>query len=403
MALSPARERANLWVISAAQFLTLAGMTAILPLIPLYLPQLGVSDPTSVKYWTGALASAPFVVAVFATPVWGIAGDRIGHKPMVVRAVAGIAVAAIGMGVASTPFELLGWRAVQGAVSGVFPAAVALVSALTPEERIGSALGVLQGARTAGGLAGPFVGGVITDLVGVRPLFFLAGGLSVVATIVCYLVIEEERKPHPSSAVRSHHDDVRLIDLMRARSTLGMLALMVAFQVTLMTSYPTFALFVAHLGVAPGAVATTTGLLFAASGFPALLTAPYWGRLADRFGFMPLIILSLIATGAATALVGLVGDRLARIFVLRALAGVSLAGFTPLAFAWMGAKVTAAARGRMAGLGSTAMMLGNVIGPPLGSWLAVHVGLAATFYVPGLGLLLSGLALGAGYMISGRA
>ncbi|HYC21599.1 MAG TPA: MFS transporter, partial [Candidatus Bathyarchaeia archaeon] len=95
--------------------------------------------------------------------------------------------------------------------------------------------------------------------------------------------------------------------------------------------------------------------------------------------------------------------RLARIFVLRALAGVSLAGFTPLAFAWMGAKVTAAARGRMAGLGSTAMMLGNVIGPPLGSWLAVHVGLAATFYVPGLGLLLSGLVLGAGYLVIGRA
>src|SRR5215470_15829534 len=103
MAHSRARERANLWVISAAQFLTLAGMTAILPLIPLYLRQIGVADPDAVKYWTGALASAPFVVAVFATPIWGIAGDRLGHKPMVVRAVAGIAIATIGMGFASPP------------------------------------------------------------------------------------------------------------------------------------------------------------------------------------------------------------------------------------------------------------------------------------------------------------
>src|SRR5262249_53095128 len=151
---------------------TLAGMTAILPLIPLYLRQIGVADPDSVKYWTGALASAPFVVAVFATPVWGVAGDRLGHKPMVVRAVAGIAIATIGMGFSSTPVEILGWRGLQGALSGVFPAAVALISALTPEERIGSALGVLQSARTAGGLTGPFLGGVLADLFGLRSLFF---------------------------------------------------------------------------------------------------------------------------------------------------------------------------------------------------------------------------------------
>src|SRR5215831_18538055 len=230
MALSPARERANLWVISAAQFLTLAGMTAILPLIPLYLQQIGVSDPDAVKYWTGALASAPLVVAVFATPIWGIAGDRLGHKPMVVRAVAGIAVATIGMGVSTTPLELLGWRGLQGALSGVFPAAVALISALTPEERIGSALGVLQSARTAGGLTGPFLGGVLADLLGMRALFFVAGAISAVTTIACYAIIEEEPRKsrhhdHPTGAAGSpahaadrgsaHTAEIRLIDLMQ--------------------------------------------------------------------------------------------------------------------------------------------------------------------------------------------
>ena len=45
------------------------------------------------------------------------------------------------------------------------------------------------------------------------------------------------------------------------------------------------------------------------------------------------------------------------------------------------------------GLGSTAMMVGNVIGPLLGGWLAVHVGLAATFWVPGALVAAVGLAL----------
>ena len=56
-------ERANLWVVCAAQFLTLAGMTAILPLIPLYLQHIGVTERDAVRYWTGILGSAPFIVA----------------------------------------------------------------------------------------------------------------------------------------------------------------------------------------------------------------------------------------------------------------------------------------------------------------------------------------------------
>jgi MFS family permease len=67
-----------------------------------------------------------------------------------------------------------------------------------------------------------------------------------------------------------------------------------------------------------------------------------------------------------------------------------------LSFEWISQRGPATARGRMAGLASTAMMVGNVMGPALGGWLAVHVGLAATFFVPGamLSVLGTGLLLG---------
>ena len=120
---APRHERANLWVICAAQFLTLGGMTAVLPLIPLYLQQIGVTDRATLKYWTGAIGSAPFAVAVFFTPVWGALADRVGYKPMVVRSVFGIALATFGMGFSTTPVTLLLWRGVQGAVAPLFEAA----------------------------------------------------------------------------------------------------------------------------------------------------------------------------------------------------------------------------------------------------------------------------------------
>ena len=394
MSTEPRTERANLWIVCAAQFLTLAGMTAILPLIPLYLQHIGVVERDAVRYWTGILGSAPFIVAVFATPVWGAFADRVGHKPMVVRSVFGIAIATVGMGFAGSPLALLGWRGLQGAVSGVFPAAVALLSSSTPPERVGRALAVLQSARAAGSLCGPLIGGVLADLLGMRFLFFGVGGLAAVTALLCAFVLHEPARA--SAAGRGEAGRaVSQRDLLTDRPTLAMLVLLVLFQVMIMSSWPSLALFVEKLGVARDSVATTTGLVIFVAGVPAMFISTAWARLGTRFGVEPMMLTSLVLSGVAYAAVGFLVHRVETLFVLRLLSGVALAGFVPLAFHWMGMRAPESARGRMAGLASTAMMIGNVIGPLLGGWLAVHVDLAATFYVPGTALALIGVAFAA--------
>jgi hypothetical protein len=75
------------------------------------------------------------------------------------------------------------------------------------------------------------------------------------------------------------------------------------------------------------------------------------------------LVASLIATGLANIAVGS-SARLAPVFVLRALAGLAMAGFVPLAFEWMNGQ-TPPARRPMAGLGSTAMM-GATLQPLIG-------------------------------------
>lgn len=387
---SPSRqERLNLWATCAAQFLTLAGMTAVLPLLPLYLQHIGITDRVALKYWTGALGAAPFAVAVFATPVWGALGDRVGYKPMVVRSVFGLALSTAGMGVSSTPLALLGWRAVQGAVSGVFPAAVAMVSAMTPERRVGRSLALLQAARAGGALCGPLIGGVLADLVGIRGLFFGVGALAAGAGAACALLIAEPRHARPAAMP----DAANWRTMLAARPVLAMLALLMLFQASVMCSWPTLALYVAQLGVEREAVATTTGVVVFAAGLPAMLMATVWSRWGRRVGPLAALTVSLLLSGAANLAMGLAAG-LPAVLALRACAGAGVAGFVPLTFEWMNARAPEGARGRMAGLGSTAMMIGNVIGPLLGGWLAVHVGLAATFWFPGallgtIGVLLS--------------
>lgn len=381
------QERLDLWATCAVQFLTLAGMTAVLPLIPLYLQEIGVSDRATLKYWTGAIGAAPFAVAVFATPVWGALADRLGHKPMVVRSAFGIALTTIGMGFSSTPLALLGWRAVQGVVSGVFPAAVGLISARTPEARLGRALAVLQSARAAGALCGPVAGGLLADLLGMRGLFLGVGAVAIAAGFACALVIAS---PPPSAAHHASEGGPGWRAVLATPGLFGLLVLLVVFQAGIMCSWPTLALFVESLGVARDAVATTTGVVVFAAGLPATLTATLWARWGRRIGPGRALVVSLVLTGACSIAVGLAG-RLPLVLVLRIGSGIAMAGFVPLVFEAMNARVAAGARGRVAGLGSTAMMIGNVFGPLLGGWLAVHAGIGATFWAPGIVLAAVGL------------
>lgn len=391
MANAPRADRANLWAVCTAQFLTLGGMTAILPLLPLYLQQIGVTDRDAVRYWTGILGSAPFLVAVFATPVWGAFADRVGHKPMVVRSVFGIAIATIGMGFSRTPLALLGCRALQGAVSGVFPAAVALLSATTPEARVGRALAILHSARAAGGLSGPFVGGVLADLFGMRQLFFGVGALATATGLLCALVLVEPRHEHAETRTAAARR-VRIRELVRDRGTLSVLVLLVVFQVMVMASWPGLALFVEKIGVPRDAVATTTGLVIFVAGLPAMLVATLWARVGGRIGVETAMLASLVLGGLGYTAVGFFARRVEVLLALRLLSGLAMAGFVPLAFQAMTIRAPQHARGRMAGLGSTAMMVGNVIGPLLGGWLGVHLELAATFWVPGVAVVLLGCA-----------
>ncbi len=384
----PSHERANLWVVCAAQFTCLAGMTAVLPLLPLYLQKIGVDGHDTLRYWTGALSAAPFAIAMFATPMWGALADRIGHKPMVVRSVIGIAIATAGMGFAQTPIELLGWRGVQGAVSGVFPAAVGLLTTLTPEARVGRALAVLQATRSAAVLCGPLMGGVLADVVGIRPLFLGVGAIALAMAAVCVLVLDE-RDGAPASATSLPQPRWR--DLLRQRSVLGMLAVVLTYQITVMASWPTMALFVERLGVERDAVATMTGVVMFAQGLPSMLLATTWVRLVPRFGLGRILGVSIIVSGLTNLAVGVV-PNIESVLVLRCLSGVAMAGFIPLSFQWLNGYAPENARGRMAGISSTAMMQGNVVGSVAGAWLSVEVGLAATFWVPGVLLTLTGLA-----------
>ena len=111
------------------------------------------------------------------------------------------------------------------------------------------------------------------------------------------------------------------------------------------------------------------GLLIAVYSFMQLLFAPVWGRISDRVGRRPVLLLSL--AGSAVSYLLLAGAwSLAVLFVARVLAGVAGANI-PVAQAYIADVTDEANRARGMGMIGAAFGLGMVIGPAIGGALSL--------------------------------
>ena len=113
----------------------------------------------------------------------------------------------------------------------------------------------------------------------------------------------------------------------------------------------------------------TVGALFASFSVAQLLCAPVWGRLSDRVGRKPLLVLSLAGTAAGSLLTGLAGS-LPLLFAGRVVDGVSGASVS-VAHAAAADLAPPGQRARMFGLLGAAFGVGFVAGPTIGALAAL--------------------------------
>lgn len=376
--------RRNLYLLWAILFAAFIGLSLILPFVPLYVRTLGVSDPAEVMRWSGLLLSGPFMVSFLVTPLWGALGDRYGQKLMVVRALIGSALAYVGMALAASVGGLFAWRLALGAVSGFLAAGMALVSVTAPDDERGYALGLLQSVIPAAGLIGPVFGGVLADLIGYRAIFLSVSVVCFIGGVLAAVFLTEPRTTvHVGQRVSVR---ANLLTAWRHPGLRRALMAIVASQTLTTTLQPIFVLFVEQLGVEARLLSTTTGTLFAATGLTALVAGPWWGRRGDRLGYRRAVRWAL--SGAAVTLVvqGLT-THVWQLMGLRLVYGGFVAGILPSLFGFVTAVSPPEHRGGVMGLCSSATMLGNLLGPLAGGFIAAHAGVRSVFAVSAVLLL----------------
>lgn len=183
-------------------FFTGLAISQILPFLPLYVSQLGVTSHKALSMWSGLTFSVTFLVSAIVSPMWGSLADRKGRKLMLLRASLGMAIAILLQAFATNVWQLFILRAIMGLTSGYIPNAMALVASQVPRERSGWALSTLSTAQISGVIGGPLLGGFLADHVGLRMVFFITAILLTISFLVTLFLIKEGVRPQVSKSER---------------------------------------------------------------------------------------------------------------------------------------------------------------------------------------------------------
>lgn len=382
--------RKTLVAMVAVQVIMSLSFTFLSPIMPLFLPEIGVANDAHLYLWAGALGSVTSFVAAFAAPIWGRIADRRGRKLMVLRSAFAIGLCTLLMGLAQNVWHLLGARVLMGAFAGFSAASVVLISTQVPRHKLGYALGLMSSGQLVGSLVGPVFGGALADLTGSYRLPFFAGGsLSLVAGALCWWWVPEAFTPPTDAKAKTG-----LTAALRVvGATPGMAALVVVLllsQFAVQAVQPIVALYVQDIVGDRPDLATLGGIALSVTGLAGVMAVPVLTRSGDRFGEKFVLMVALAGAALATAPQALAGSYMGFV-VERFSLGLFVGSIVPVTNALIGKVTPAADRGTTFGITSSAYFLGNSLGPMSGGAVAAYAGLPWVFVLTTV-LLLASLA-----------
>lgn len=371
----------NLYILSIVQFFAMAGLSSIVPFLPLFIRDLGITDLNATAMWSGWVFSAPFIIAFLITPIWGNLGDKYGRKIMLVRAAFGLAISQLLIGFSQDVYQLFFFRILQGLLSGFFPASIAFIASNAPREKSGYAMGLLQSSNVTGNIVGPLIGGVISDLLGYRNVFLIVGLIVFAASFLILFFVKEEHKPDKSQKNYSLLENWRYLINSRLLRYFTFFVMLSALTVALIR--PILVLYIESFHVERGFLPTITGLILSTIGIFSAISAVYLGRTIDKPGSVKkLIIASCISSLMFMAHYFL--SDLYSLFFVNVVLGLSYGIINPIIYATISKYTDNIRKGGIMGIASSSQFFGNMVGPILSGYLVGWVGLRFSFIISGL-------------------
>jgi len=370
----------EVWVLVSANVLIAAGFGLVAPAIPVF-----------AKSFDVGISAASLVVSAFAgarllfAPATGPLITKLGERKVYMTGLIIVAVSTGAAGFAQTYTQLVVFRGLGGIGSTMFTvSAVALLIHLTPPPLRGRASGLFGAGFLTGNVIGP-LGGSGLMVISLRAPFLIYAALLLVASFLVWLLLRNSTL-------------IGRVDADTAPGvTLGQALRNHAYRASLLANFA-FGWFVFGVRVAllPLFIVqqlheseSLSGIAFgvyAAVNVVALLPV---GRLADRIGRKPLILVGLVITSGGVVWLGLSGS-VVEMLLASAVAGIGTGALTPPNQAAVADVVGAKGRGGpVLAAFQMAADVGAIVGPYVAGLIAEGSSFALAFGVTGALTLLA--------------
>jgi MFS family permease len=364
--------------LSIARLGDAVGNSILFIVIPLYvakLPAPWFPLPESIR--VGIVISLYGLLNSIFQPAMGALSDQLGRrKPLIQGGLVLMGVSTLAFVFAGRFTDLLALRSFQGlGVALTVPASLALMATATQKQTRGGSMGVYSTMRMLGFAIGPLLGGLLFDHFGFDAAFYVGGAFILLAVIWVQIWVNEVPRYNVDEAKRSF----RIIDwelLTAGILGLGIATFVMASAFSMMTTLEQ------QFNVRLHQTAFGFSIAFSALMVSRLLFQIPLGRLSDRVGRKPLIVLGLILMAPATALLGEVGTTL-QLTGLRLIQGLASAAIAAPVFALAADLSKAGSEGRQMSIITMGFGLGIALGPLVAGILAVS-SFALPFLVGGV-------------------
>ena len=370
--------RRNLVVLCVAQFIALIGMSGVFPFLPLYVRELGITDPDEARFWSGMVFAGVYISAVIMIPIWGSLGDKYGRKFMTVRAIFGLALSVVLMAFAQDVYQLFFLRILQGTMSGMIASSLSFVSANTPENKSGYAIGWLQSSIAAGQVFGPFFGGLMADFVGIRYVFVVVGVLCALAAILVLVFLQEKKFVPRKDKKYGIIWNIKFI--IRDKVFFRLMTLIVLVQMGVQFTIPIFTYFVEEKGAPDDLLATVTGVLFGVIAVFNIIFSPIWGKRNDAKIWQKTLKVAA-AISALMYLLHIFAPNFYYLIPIRAVIGIFYAALIPTLYSALSKRTIPLQKGGIMGLASGANLLGSLISFLLAGVVSSAFGMEINFVI----------------------
>lgn len=367
----------------AIQLLSMGALEMSGPFWPLQLRALG-DAPGGLAVASAVAYAGPLVTAILFTPLWGRIGDRVGHKPMLLRALLALAATQLWLAFATSGAVVLAVRLLQGALAGFIAAAQAYGAGIVPRAERGALMARLQVATALGSVLGPLAGGWIFGSYSFAAVNLGAAALCLACAAAAAIALPGGGRhmpaavpaaPTPTESGRSE-----LAAAAPAGALAGLLAGIVLVQACKMMPQAFFALFTEQVLQAPPSV---TGLCYGASAAGLCLFAPLWAKwFRSRSRAWILLRIEWICWVCAVVVAAQASLRdVGWVLLARFAWGACMAALLPVFYSLLSLEAGEQAQGRVLGAGNSAAKAGALIGAVLGGLAQAWVPLQHIFWL----------------------